>query len=85
MAAPKGDDRQCGVCKRPVQEHSGKMCEACFHPIEHHDKAAADACWAGAARMADARRRAGLPLSDKDRKALRLFPDPPTLRLGGYA
>lgn len=70
-AAPKQEaDPTCGVCGRRYSAHSGDLCPVCRHPVEHHDPAATAACWAGRARMAAARRAAGLDLNAVDVEAL---------------
>lgn len=69
--APTWDQRRkteptchCGL---PVTAHSGDRCGICGQPVEHHTDAAALAIEIeGRARMAEARRHAGLPLTDVD-------------------
>lgn len=56
-------DQRCKVkgCEKTYKEHSGKKCPSCGDPIEHHfSKAEEDECWAGHARLARARRDAGV-------------------------
>lgn len=66
-------DRRCGVCALALSEHTAGECRVCRAALEHHDQGDGD-CWAGRARMAAARRSAGVELDDVDREALRRAP-----------
>lgn len=68
---PKGN-RECTVrgCGRPVSEHQ-PPCVWCGRSPEHHAPGEVDVEIAGKARMARARQRAGVALTDLDRDALR--------------
>lgn len=79
-------DPRCKVrgCELTYSQHSGNICPACFVPIEHHDAASQKECWDNRARMAAARRAAGLELNAADVEALKKCPHPDTLTEHGY-
>ncbi|MGC4050635.1 MAG: hypothetical protein QM757_14765 [Paludibaculum sp.] len=86
-AAPPDDQyaaTKCRVCGLTYGEHTGRMCEACRLPIEHHHNGDTTPCWEGLARMAAAKRHAGLELGDVDRQALTRVPHPTFLTETGY-
>jgi len=73
-ARPAGD-QACKVCSLRYSEHTGHTCAICGQAVEHHG---ADlpgdfqACIEGQARMAKARHRAGVELSEIDRLVMGL-------------
>lgn len=70
-------------CTLTYDQHSGRLCPSCLAPLEHHaGHAAVFECEAGRARMADARRAAGLDLTRYERQLLDAHPSPPRIPTG---
>lgn len=67
---PAKSEGTCSVCGLARGAHSGRVCPPCGMPVEHHDAERTAACWEGRARMAAARRAAGLPLDAVDVEAI---------------
>jgi hypothetical protein len=74
---PTGSTR-CNVCRLPYAAHSGVTCRLCNRPAEHHRDGEVEAELLEAARLAAARRHAGLELTDVAAWALARHPQPTT-------
>lgn len=74
-------DRECRDCGRPYREHVNR-CRLCGRDELHHAEGDLDGEVQARARMATARRAAGLPLSELDEWALAEWGDQPLGRVG---
>lgn len=70
-AGPRpGGDQACKVCALRYSEHTGDICAICGQAVEHHGPGLPGDFWAcarGQIRMAEARHRAGVALTEIDR------------------
>lgn len=80
MTAQEEAEGICSKCEAAGRKGRRKTdphaeCPPCLGWVEHHPPGDVDLCWQGKARMARARRDAGLSLDAVDRLALERWPD----------